>query len=143
MSKVAIRINPKDTVAVALANLCAGEEIAIEAQEGAEAAKITLAEDITQGHKFALSDIKKGEAVIKYGYPIGEATADIAKGCHVHTHNIKTRLSEEGAYSYDKAEATRARSDWAKMCRQCACIAVRTGNAGRGTKSGLCRLWVA
>lgn len=45
------------------------------------------------GHKIALENIKKGENVIKYGYPIGHATEDISAGDHVHTHNIKTNLS--------------------------------------------------
>ena len=37
------------------------------------------------GHKYALTDIKEGENVIKYGFPIGHATCDIFKGEHVHT----------------------------------------------------------
>ena len=45
------------------------------------------------GHKIALENIKRGENVIKYGYPIGHATEDISAGDHVHTHNIKTNLS--------------------------------------------------
>ena len=32
--------------------------------------------------------IHAGEAVIKYGSPIGLATAEIAAGAHVHTHNL-------------------------------------------------------
>ena len=31
------------------------------------------------GHKIALNDIKKGENIIKYGYPIGHATEDIKR----------------------------------------------------------------
>ena len=31
------------------------------------------------GHKIAINDIKKGENIIKYGYPIGHATEDIKK----------------------------------------------------------------
>lgn len=33
----------------------------------------TLIEDIAQGHKFTLKDIKKNQPIIKYGYPIGIA----------------------------------------------------------------------
>lgn len=57
------------------------------------------------GHKFALQDIKKGEKVIKYGMPIGVATCDIKKGEHVHTHNLKTLLSEASTYSYNPVPA--------------------------------------
>ena len=53
------------------------------------------------GHKIALNDIKKGENIIKYGYPIGHATEDIKKGDHVHTHNIKTNLSGVLEYKYE------------------------------------------
>jgi (2R)-sulfolactate sulfo-lyase subunit alpha len=47
--------------------------------------------DVPIGHKVALSDIKKGDTVIKYGQDIGKAVADIAKGEHVHVHNLKTK----------------------------------------------------
>ncbi|MDD6485186.1 MAG: altronate dehydratase family protein [Clostridiales bacterium] len=53
-----------------------------------------------RGHKTALEDIKAGEQIIKYGYPIGHAVADIKKGEHVHTHNIKTNLSGTLDYTY-------------------------------------------
>ncbi len=57
--------------------------------------------NLADGHKYALKDIKCGENIIKYGCPIGHATADIKKGEHVHTHNIKTNLSEMLEYSYN------------------------------------------
>ena len=47
--------------------------------------------DIPIGHKVALTDIKKGDTVWKYGQDIGKAVADIAKGGHVHVHNLKTK----------------------------------------------------
>lgn len=55
---------------------------------------------IADGHKYALCDIKKGSTVIKYGQPIGHATEDIKKGELVHTHNLKTNLSERAEYTY-------------------------------------------
>ena len=112
MSKVAIRINAADIVAVALQNLKKGETVALEATDGAAELSVVLQEDIVQGHKFALRDIKKGESIIKYGYPIGEATTDIAAGTHVHTHNIHTLLSDSGEYSYDEIKAKNALEAW-------------------------------
>ena len=53
------------------------------------------------GHKYALRDIAEGENVIKYGMPIGHATRPIAKGEHVHVHNVKTNLGDVLEYSYD------------------------------------------
>ena len=40
------------------------------------------------GHKFALWNIARGQPVIKYGEPIGEAVADIGRGEYVHVHNV-------------------------------------------------------
>ena len=52
------------------------------------------------GHKFALRDIKRGEQIIKYGYPIGRASEDIKSGEWVHTHNLKTGLGDIINYTY-------------------------------------------
>ncbi len=57
-----------------------------------------------RGHKTALRDISAGEDIIKYGYPIGRAVVDIKKGEHVHTHNIKTKLSGILEYKYEPVE---------------------------------------
>ena len=47
--------------------------------------------DVPIGHKIALKDIKSGDTAIKYGEDIGKFIADVAKGAHVHTHNLKTK----------------------------------------------------
>jgi altronate hydrolase len=60
--------------------------------------------DITNGHKYARCDIAKGSDVIKYGEAIGYATSDIKKGEHVHTHNLKTKLSGKLEYTYNPSE---------------------------------------
>ncbi|MEP6830058.1 MAG: UxaA family hydrolase [Rhizomicrobium sp.] len=43
------------------------------------------------GHKIALKDLAVGDTIIKYGEDIGKVVAPIAKGEHVHTHNLKTK----------------------------------------------------
>jgi (2R)-sulfolactate sulfo-lyase subunit alpha len=43
------------------------------------------------GHKIALKDLAVGDTVIKYGEDIGKIVAPVAKGEHVHTHNLKTK----------------------------------------------------
>ena len=53
--------------------------------------KLKAKMDVPIGHKVALVDIKKGDTVIKYGQDIGKAVANIAKGEHVHVHNLKTK----------------------------------------------------
>ena len=46
---------------------------------------------IPLGHKIALADITAGDTILKYGHDIGKAVAQIAKGGHVHTQNVKTK----------------------------------------------------
>jgi altronate dehydratase small subunit len=81
-----IVINEKDNVATALEPLRAGTEVSVEV--GGHIEEITLLSDIPMGHKFASRNIEKGGSVIKYGEPIGESTAEIARGEHVHVHNV-------------------------------------------------------
>ena len=89
-----VQITPRDMVAVALQPLSAGEAVSYGAGE------VTPLTDIPMGHKVALRDVQKGEPVIKYGFPIGEATEDIPRGGHVHTHNLHTLLSGALEYEY-------------------------------------------
>ena len=77
-----IKINPLDTVAVALQDL----------------------PGIPAGHKFALRDIEQGEDVIKYGNPIGHATCAIRKGELVDHNNITTNLSNTLNYEEVKRD---------------------------------------
>lgn len=89
-----IKIQPQDNVAVALQDLLSGTVLDVEG------AQITLTEDIARGHKFAICPIAEGENVVKYGYPIGHALRDIVTGEHIHTHNVKTNLSDINDYKY-------------------------------------------
>ncbi len=66
---------------------------------------------VEDGHKYAVREIKAGENVIKYGQPIGHATADIKVGEHVHTHNVKTNLSGKLEYTYTPDEISFERID--------------------------------
>jgi len=82
----AIVINEKDNVATALKLLKGGAEVSLEFQGRFQ--KVMLLSDIPMGHKFALKDMEEGEAVIKYGEPIGQSTARISRGEHIHVHNV-------------------------------------------------------
>jgi len=70
------------------------------------------------GHKYALRDIAEGEDVIKYGMPIGHATRMIARGEHVHVHNVKTNLGEVLEYRYEPDEAAIAGFDGAAVAER-------------------------
>lgn len=89
-----IKINPADNVAVAIDALKAGETIEIEGTS------ITLNNDVPAGHKILLTDLKKGEDVIKYGYPIGHLLEDHKKGDFICHDNIKTNLAGLLDYEY-------------------------------------------
>jgi Altronate dehydratase len=56
--------------------------------------------NLDTGHKFAAVSIKKGDPVIKYGFPIGHAVCDIQMGELIHSHNLKTDLKELLSYQY-------------------------------------------
>ena len=47
--------------------------------------------DIPIGHKLAIKPLANGATVIKYGVDIGKVVAPIAKGEHLHVHNLKTK----------------------------------------------------
>ncbi len=91
-----LKINPADNVAVAITALAKGREVNIDGNT------FTLISDIPAGHKFALKDINTGENVIKYGFPIGHARHDIARGAFLDDHDIKTNL--EGRLDYSGIE---------------------------------------
>ena len=67
--------------------------------------------NLADGHKYACRDIKAGENIIKYGWPIGHALCDISRGEHVHTHNVKTNLSGSVQYCYNRVDYGIVRKD--------------------------------
>lgn len=95
--KTYIQIHSSDNVAVALQPLEKGTAVELDDL------KLTLKETIQQGHKFSLQDIKAGDSIMKYGNPIGYATADIPAGSWIHTHNMKTGLGEVLTYTYNRS----------------------------------------
>jgi altronate hydrolase len=80
----ALRLNPQDNVATAVRAL----EPADQVLPG-----VTARETIPRGHKVAIANIPEGVPVRKLGQIIGLATAPIAAGAHVHTHNLAFRPS--------------------------------------------------
>lgn len=109
-----LRISGLDNVAVALSPIARGDELFA----GEKA--VTALEDIPQGHKIALEAIPAGGDVVKYGCPVGRASADIAAGSWVHTRNMRTRLSGEVEYRYEPAVpsiASEEPEDFMGFCR--------------------------
>ncbi len=89
MRKVLI-LDPRDNIAVCLADLAQGELVT------QDDITITAQNPIPRGHKIATKPIAKSDGIIKYGERMGHAVAPIAVGEHVHVHNILgDRLSAE------------------------------------------------
>ena len=107
---LAIKIHPQDNVVVALHPIAKGTAVPVDG------AAVTAVEDIPQGHKMAIAPIGKGENVVKYGFPIGHATADAVPGTWMHTHNVHTNLSGEIEYSYHPQVRPLAPVQPEKMC---------------------------
>ncbi len=98
----ALKIHSSDHVATLLEAAASSERVEIGG------AQIVARADIPKGHKIALRDIATGEEVVKFGFPIGRATAPIEAGDHVHSHNLATGLSGTLDYRYDPHAEPRA-----------------------------------
>jgi altronate hydrolase len=82
LTEKAIVLREGDDVAVLKTALPAGAELIC----GAET--LRLSADTPAGHKIAMRAVKEGQPVHKYGQIIGYATADIAPGDWIHSHNL-------------------------------------------------------
>ena len=108
-----IKINENDNVIVALKNIPEGTVMQVattgkasggcDAEQSSHAAALTVTalQEIPAGHKMAIVPIQEGGEVIKYGYRIGNAKADIKAGEWIHTHNVKTALGDLLTYQYE------------------------------------------
>ena len=84
MIKEALIMSNEDNVATIVS-----ESVEAGVTVNCETKKIKARGKIPFGHKIALSDIQKGNNIIKYGEVIGKALKDIREGDHAHIHNIK------------------------------------------------------
>ncbi len=80
-----------DSVGVATVDIKAGETAQGLFMDSQEPVQVKTLNDIPLGHKIAMIDHHVDGSVIKYGADIGKVVADIKKGGHVHTQNLKTR----------------------------------------------------
>jgi altronate dehydratase small subunit len=79
-----LRLSPKDNVSAVTVTIAEGDTLLIDGRP------VTVDQRISTGHKVAVAPIAPGENVLKYGIPIGSATAAIRPGEYVHTHNLKS-----------------------------------------------------
>jgi (2R)-sulfolactate sulfo-lyase subunit alpha len=84
--------SPNDNVAVAVVEgLKAGTRALGVVTEDDSTFTVDVNDDVPIGHKVALTDLSENDTVIKYAQDVGQMTAKVAKGRHVHTHNMKTK----------------------------------------------------
>lgn len=86
VSPVLVRMHERDNVAIVGndGGLPAGTELPGPVGHG-----LVLRDKVPQAHKVSLVDLKAGEAVLRYGIPIGYALADIAAGRWVHERLLR------------------------------------------------------
>lgn len=84
----ALKVDDLDNVAtIFAAGITDGTQVEVHDKRG-HAQTVRVHGDVPYGHKIALKDIAKGEAIIKYGQSIGTASRDIREGDYVHIHNL-------------------------------------------------------
>ena len=93
-----LKINPADSVVVCLQPKTKGEIIEVDGMS------ITINQDTPAGHKVLIKNVKQGENIIKYGYPIGHARQDLKAGDWVNENNLKTNLAGTLEYTYNPVD---------------------------------------
>lgn len=84
--------SPKDNVGVVVVEgLKAGTDMLGVVTETDTTLELEARHDVPIGHKVALTDLKEGDTVIKYGQDIGKMVGNAKTGAHVHVHNLKTK----------------------------------------------------
>ena len=91
--KRGVIMNMLDNVATLLDDL--EEKETVTCKGLSDAVELAALGKIARGHKIALADIRKGEAVVKYGFEIGYALCDIERGSFVHVQNVGSKQTEE------------------------------------------------
>jgi hypothetical protein len=77
-------LHPDDNIVVARRDIAAGEKVELDGEAFAIPAAVEL------GHKLARRAIEANGRVLKYGAPIGSMKMGVARGEHVHLHNLKS-----------------------------------------------------
>ena len=77
-----LKLDPRDNVLIALADLRKGEEILYYSQTA------TLESDVPAKHKFATEDLALGSTVRMYGVPVGKVVEPVRRGDLLTTRNL-------------------------------------------------------
>jgi altronate dehydratase small subunit len=90
-----VLLSPEDNCVIAATTLETGTAVLVDGET------VVLRTTIPLGHKLARRALAANEKVLRYGAPIGHVTVDVAKGDHLHMHNLvsdylPTYTHEEG-----------------------------------------------
>jgi len=77
-------LHPEDNILVARRDIAAGERIEIDGET------LTIPAPVELGHKLARRALAIDTRVLKYGAPIGSMKTAVARGEHVHLHNLRS-----------------------------------------------------
>lgn len=108
MRQLLIKTDKRDNVATSVRQLYKGDLINVQGQ------RVTVLSDIAKEHKVALSDIRKGDPIIKFGSPILRAKTDIRQGDLVHIFNSEDIEETKEEFSKEKADRNRLEFDHMK-----------------------------
>jgi altronate dehydratase small subunit len=90
-----VLLSSEDNCVIAATTLETGTAVLVDGET------VVLRTTIPLGHKLARRALAANEKVLRYGAPIGHVTVDVAKGDHLHMHNLvsdylPTYTHEEG-----------------------------------------------
>jgi hypothetical protein len=77
-------LHPDDNILVARRDIAAGERVELDGESFLIPAAVEL------GHKLARRALTADTRVLKYGAPIGSMKIAVARGEHVHLHNLRS-----------------------------------------------------
>ena len=100
-----LKLDSRDNVLIALADLNQGEQISFEGQD------YQLVSNIPAKHKFATENLSAGDNVIMYGVVVGAAVKPIPRGERLTTSNLQHRATDfheqSGPYHWTAPDVSR------------------------------------
>jgi altronate hydrolase len=120
-----LKLDSKDNVLIALADLRRGEQITFGSQSYA------LESDVPAKHKFATEDLAAGANIIMYGVLVGKAMEPIGRGGLLTTRNIH----HQAAAFHEKTEELRWKPPEVTHWRQREFLGYRRSDGQVGTRN--------
>jgi altronate hydrolase len=125
MQNKVLKLDSKDNVLIALADLRRGEQITFGSQSYA------LESDVPAKHKFATEDLAAGANIIMYGVLVGKAMEPIGRGGLLTTRNIH----HQAAAFHEKTEELRWKPPEVTLWRQREFLGYRRSDGQVGTRN--------